>query len=277
MPLLKRTRPEPRLLGGGSVTDVRASDTGYVVDIDLARLERAARSPDPGTVEFQLDVRLGTHVVFGDPIGGVRTHGVGAHGRAELAEALRAAVVVDRVRDIDTDPGYAVDELANIAWAAGSSALQNPETAITATKALRDLLARWTAAGVRQPADAEPLPVVYADGLPNKIIHALASLLVVSAESRQHMLAAELLTAFARLLPRLDDEEQQLAVDGLHRALPVLLSFPLSFQLDRALSLLHDSLCGEGRIAAADAVAGVSRRLRDDVRQVRLPPGGGRG
>ncbi|MEU6427851.1 DUF2254 family protein [Microbispora sp. NPDC046973] len=104
--LLARTRREPRL--GADGTTVHATESGYVVDIDLDLLQEAVAAC-PGEAEIVLEVQLGSHVVFGDPVATVVCPG---HEDTDGARsALPAAISLDDLRDIDVDAGYGVDEI----------------------------------------------------------------------------------------------------------------------------------------------------------------------
>lgn len=91
---------------------------------------------------------------------------------------VRIAFGLDDIRDVDAEAGYATDQLENIAWTAASSAQHSPQTAVTAVRALHDLLARRLVAGERDRSDrADPPdeePIVYTDGIVWRVLGTLA-------------------------------------------------------------------------------------------------------
>ncbi|GAA3152847.1 hypothetical protein GCM10010466_49770 [Planomonospora alba] len=214
--LLGRTRPRRRSGPRAPERAVTVQDSGYVVTVDVDRLAAVARAAGGAVrgagdeVEVVVEGTLGEYLVFGDVA--ARITGV-APGDGSWDDEVRSAFGLDDIRDVEVECGYAVDQLANIAWAGASSAQQSPQTASTAVRALRDLLARWLVAGERDRSGRagrqEELPVVYVDGAVGRVLGSLATLLVAGAESRQAQTCAELLRAFAGVAPRLRSEEER--------------------------------------------------------------------
>lgn len=265
--LLARTRRKPELSAPG--TTVHATESGYVVDIDLDVLADAA-ADCPGETEIVLNVQLGSHVVFGDSVATVvRADGQGAE---RARKAVLAAISLDDMRDIDVDAGYGVDEMHNIAWAAGSSAQHSPETALTAVAALRDLLARWIAVSGSERDRRGEVPVVYFDGVVAQAVDALASIGLVTAESREHQTCAEVLTAFAATLPRMPASQRWLLDDAVRRMLPAVVEHAYSKQLDRGLSALSRALREAALDETADRVDQAAGQLLESTRRILPKP-----
>ena len=265
--LLARTRREPRLDADGMT--VHATESGYVVEIDLDLLGEAAATC-PGEAEIVLEVQLGSHVVFGDAVATAVCPG--QPDADKTRSAVLAAISLDDLRDIDVDAGYGVDEMHNIAWAAGSSAHHSPETALTAVAALRDLLARWIAVSGSERERGDELPVVYRDGVLAQAVDALASIGLVTAESREHQTCAEVLTAFAASLPRMPAGEQGLLDDAVRRVLPAVVEHAYSKQLDHALTDLARSLSHAGLDETAGRVDQAAGQLRESTRRILPKP-----
>jgi uncharacterized membrane protein len=180
-----------------------AADSGYVADLRLDLLDAVLH--DASDVEVCLAVTIGDHVSYGELLATVRD--------ADPVRAQRVAAAVDDVvlvrphRDLAQDPTTGIDELGNIAWTSGSTSKQNPAIAQEAVLALRDLALRWL---VEDPVsegrrDGPLLPVVYRDNDLERVLEVLYSMLVVSHESHQHMLAAGVLETYRALLVRAPD------------------------------------------------------------------------
>ena len=121
--LLARSRPSARLPADGDVRTVTTVHNGYVVGVDVRTLERALSSVHSGA-EIVFHVRVGHHVVFGDTLCDVR--GGQEQDRQQVAEAALAAITLENLPNIDLDPGYAVDQLMNVAWTTGRARSRTP-------------------------------------------------------------------------------------------------------------------------------------------------------
>lgn len=193
LPLLARCRATPQLADAEiGTTLVHSRQIGYVVDIDAERLATGVSavtgeveySAVSGDMEIELYARLGTHLVVGETVAEIR--GGTQRERDHLAGAVLEAITLARMRDSATDPGYAVDQLGNMAWALGSTGTQDPEGALVAVRGLHSLLVQWGTDGAPAAADhGGPLPVVYRDGTVEKVIGSLISELIVTVESAQ--------------------------------------------------------------------------------------------
>lgn len=205
------------------VRAVQSPDSGYVVSIDLDRLSRVAGRAGTGA-EVTVKGQLGQYILFGEVIAEVA--GLGADDAGMDREVIGAFELGD-VRDVDAEGGYAIDQLENIAWATGSSAIQSPSTSASAIRAIGDLVARWLEAGERdrspEATRENALPVVYEDGATDRGISALAALIMAATESWQSQTAAELARAFALIAPRLESDDDRAAFTGaIDASLPTL-------------------------------------------------------
>ncbi|WP_433236478.1 DUF2254 family protein [Streptosporangium sp. CA-135522] len=257
IPLLARSRTRS-LVRGEEPTVVTTRATGYVIDISTARLESLlAVTGDAVEVSFQ--VRLGDLLAYGDTVARIR--GGSPEQRDRIADSVLTCVTIDRARNADIDPDHAIEQLGNVAWAA-TSTRQNPDVALAAVGALRDLSARWAAAGVPDAgAYGGPLPVVYDDVVQRRIVAALIDLVVVSASSRQHQTCAVALSTLADILPLLAERDKDVAVKSLRRALPATLSHVASVEMGRALAKLRAALDTIGKEDMADRVRDMGPRL----------------
>ncbi|SDX90400.1 Predicted membrane protein [Modestobacter sp. DSM 44400] len=199
--LVRRTIRQSR-----SPHPVRARQTssvsGYVTHLSLEVLAAALDSAQDA--EVCLQVTVGDHIGYGELLATVRDADPARAQR--IAEAVAAAIHVTGQRNLADDPTTGIDELGNIAWTSGSTSKQNPEIAREATLALRDLALRWL---LDDPVDEHGtdhprLAVVYRDNDLDRILDVLYSMFVVSHESHQHMLAADVLDTYRSLLDRAD-------------------------------------------------------------------------
>jgi len=248
--MLGYTRAESHSDQSSPARPVRVPDSGYVVSVDIERLTQVAGRVG-ADAEIIVESRIGDYVVFDDVVARV----VGCDpGDDSYDLDVRLAFVLDDIRDVDAESGYAIDQLQNIAWATGTSAEQSPNTATTAIRALRDLVTRWLIGGERDRSDwtDEPeRPVVYRDGAVGRILEALGTLLVATAESRQAQTCAELLGAFASLAPRLASESDVVIFErALDTALPAVIQHAEIPSLAASLEVLQRALEDAGRDAS---------------------------
>lgn len=269
LPLLARCRSTPQLVDAAiGTTPVYSGQLGYVVDIDAERLAKGLSavtgeveySAVSGEMEIELYARLGTHLVVGETVAEIR--GGTKRERDHLARSVLEAFTLGRMRDSATDPGYAVDQLGNMAWALGSTGTQDPEGALVAVRGLHGLLVEW---GTDDAPAAEdhggPLPIVYRDGAVEKVIGSLISELIVSTESAQYHVCAEVLDTFGLILPRLDPEARNFAADSLRGVVPSVARHVLTLDMRRALDRLQRTLSDLGHTEEAAFVEGVTSQL----------------
>jgi uncharacterized membrane protein len=225
-----------RTLRSVTVTDpVRASyrsrTTGYVIGIDLDRLEQALGQVPSAQIE--LHVSLGEHVTYDSVIASV--YDDDEEDAEAIADEVRDAVLIGRQRDLDHDATTGIDQIANIAWTSGSTAKQNPEIAREAMYSLKDIAARWLCDDPAAPAPGtDRLRISYPDNALDRIFEVLFSLAVVAYESRQHMQAARVLDTYRALVPLTDGERRQRLEDDLASLEPILEEVPASPRLKRA-------------------------------------------
>ncbi|MGN6330068.1 MAG: DUF2254 family protein [Motilibacteraceae bacterium] len=230
-----------------------AEVTGYLTSVDLDRLRTALEPAEHAEVE--LLVTVGQAVAVGDPLALVRD---GEQQRAEdIAREVAGAFNLTEQRDIADDASTGIDTLGNIAWTSGSTAKQNPEVAREVLHALKDVAARWMVDDPVEPQD-DPLPVVYRDDDLDRVLDWLYSLLVSAHESHQHLLAADVLAAYAALWRLADDATRGRLRRDLDAAEPLLDEMPPSPMLDRERRKLAERLAGDQ--ASGSAVADVRER-----------------
>jgi uncharacterized membrane protein len=126
--------PDELDLDASTGTMVPADGSGFVEVVDVGTLVRSARRHD-GVVRVQ--VRPGDQVTHGTPIATVWGAASG-----ELADAVRAAVVLNNERTIDQDAAFGFRQLEDIAVKAMSPSVNDPVTAATAVGHMADLLVR---------------------------------------------------------------------------------------------------------------------------------------
>jgi uncharacterized membrane protein len=265
--LLGRTRVRPTSPEGTPERAVTVPDSGYVVSVDIDQLSDVIRGAG-NDVEIIVDGTLGTYLMFDDVI--ARLVGVDPDDD-RWDDAVRVAFGLDDIRDVDAESGYATDQLENIAWAATSSAQHSPQTAVTAVRALHDLLARWLVAGERDRSDRAETPheepIVYTDGVVVRVLGSLARLTVASAESRQAQTCAELMLTFAGIAPRLlNDSDRATFDDALDSCLPAVIQHAEVPRLKEALDKLERVLRQQGH--EADRVSQVRRLLAEATQQL---------
>lgn len=268
--LLAGTRQARRSPRGSEERKLTASDNGYVVSVDVQALAAIARSVGPDA-EIIVDCELGAYVIYGETI--ARIAGVAASDESH-DETLLAAFRFSYIRRTESDCGYSLDQLENIAWMAGTSAAQSPYTSRAAITSLRDLVARWTSSSsdhVRSPKDQDLLPVVYEDGATSRILHTFGTLLVAASESKQAHTAATIISCFAHVLPRLRLESDRIEFRrALDAALPTVVQqvgIPtLAAALNELVGALEVEGYDTGRVLRAQA------RLRTAMEELASEP-----
>jgi uncharacterized membrane protein len=258
--LLAATRRRPQYRGAVQ-RPVRAVRRGTVSAIAVETITSAVQATGVD-VEVALAVSIGDHVAFHDLIATV--HGQTEMAAAAVGEAVERAVKLDRERDITTDPGYGIEQLTIIAWSSISSAKSDLGPGLLTVYSLRDILARWSLAEkeVESATEKKPAPVVYEDNTFGQLLNALESLAVVSSESMQHQIFAEVLHTFARLFDQFPPAQQQQAETILLRLLTALGDHVLTTRLDIALSTLLETLQNANRTETAQAVQNAQGTLR---------------
>ncbi|MBA3414227.1 MAG: DUF2254 domain-containing protein [Chloroflexia bacterium] len=274
--VVRRTRRQPHRVDIAGST-VKAREDGFVTDVDLDTLVTALREVG-GEAEVELRVVLGSYVAFGDPLAEVRAPGTGG---AALAEAVHRAIELDRIRALERDPAYGIEQLTSIGWTSISTARQNQAAGRLAILALRDLLGRWSrpdaeGEGAVQPAAV--VAVVYRDDVPAGIVGALESLAVVATESMQHQSFAEVLRAFAATFGDLAPDDRRRVEDAIARLLSGMGDLVLTADLVAALAALTEALDRARSVETLAAVRRAEERLARSLgelnsRATRVPAG----
>lgn len=245
--------------------EVRAEADGFLTRIDVDAIAGEA-SRREGRVEVDVPIVVGGFVAFGDAIAEIRAE---SDGDAEAMEpVVRGAMPLARQRDLDTDPAYGLEQLHVIAWSAISTAKQNPAPGLLTIRALRDILARWSAAarqGDGEPARREPAPVVYRDDVPEQLLDVFESLAVAASESMQHQSLAEVLRAFAVTFERLDDAARDRVAEILLRLLSSLGDQVLTRELEASLTAAAEALAVAGHVEVAGAIRGARDGLKGTI------------
>lgn len=253
---IRRTRRATRFTpadGAVHAVPVLAREHGYVTWIDVEALGAVAGAA-PGEAEILLAVSIGSFVAFGDTLAMIRD--LSPPDTDTLAPAVGAAIRIEQQRDLDTDPADGIEQLAIMGWTCVSTAKSNPSPGLMVVRALRDLLARWSAEedqAQQRGDDAECLPVVYTDNVFTELIDAVETLAVVASESMQPQTMAEIARTLAVMFARLP-QAQRPRVDGLIRnILSALGDHVLTTDLQAALIELENALNSAGsRDTAAD-------------------------
>lgn len=190
----------------GSVRSVAARADGYVADIGVDDLLRAATRHD-ATVDVV--VRPGTFVVVGDPLARVA-----GEAPADLDDAVCRAIAIGDERTPYQDVEHLSRQLVDIAVRALSTGVNDPHTAVVAIDALL--------AAVAPTADrAEPLPVaVDGEGAVRvrlarrrwveTVVDAVDTIRVCAADDP--LVTARLVHLVARLAERATDAERRAAL-----------------------------------------------------------------
>lgn len=235
--LLAATRDRPQA-NDASSTRLRAVESGFVTAIDVARLEELRVECD--AVEVVLLRCIGDYVSIGEEL--IELRG-GATPDERLGGNMLSAIRLERRRDLGNDPGFGIEQMANIAWTTVSTSKQNPEPGKLVCRALRDLVACWYGDDEQAAERAGPeCRIVIRDRVPSDLIRAFETLVVVASESMQHHVLAEVYRALAlaaeRLPPKLSNEFQGL----VDRSISALGEHVLTLQLDESIRALAEAM-----------------------------------
>lgn len=254
---------------------VRSEREGYITQIDASRIRHAVT--DCGeTLEVLLSVHMGDYVAFHDELAELRCPGgrLGPERAQALGARVAEALCLDQERDLDRDPDLGLEQLATIGWTTISTAHSNPLPGVLTCRALRDIIARWSADGPA-PEDAAA-PIVYSDIVLGEAIAGLETFVVVAHESMQHQTLAEILRSFAILLPDLAPQYQEQVAAIVMRSLSTLGEHVLTSELDQAISRLVAALRACGRHSEAGALEEARQELAQSIghlgsRSTRVP------
>ena len=259
---LRHSRRSSRVEGGVAIP-VTADQNGFLAQLNIAAIEKAVAQIGC-EAEVVVLISFGDYVAFGDPIAEIRADF--ATDISPLVPVVKAAISLEEQRDLDTDPGFGIEQLLTIGWTSISTAKSNPHPGLLACWSLRDLLARWLGTEDRfgtglDIAAARTTPVVYVDAVPEQLLKAFESLAVVASESMQHQCVAEIYRTFATAFRDLPAPLRKQAEDFLLRSLSALGEHVLTSTLDAAVSTLADALADAGRSHCADTIRAARRQL----------------
>lgn len=243
---------------GGTEVSVRTEEHGYVRDVDVAVLREGLRSRE-GEVEVEICAEIGEFVGYGDELARVRAARPSEAER--LAGVVREAMVLDYQRAVERDPSFGVQQIHMAGWSSGSTANHNPGVAFDAVRNLRDILGRWSATYAEVEASDGTLPVVYPDGLVERVIEALEALALVSTESLQSATFEEVLHAYRLSFGALPARMQDRVATSLGRLVTGLGDLLLTPQLERALEGMASALRAAGHTDAAATVETATRQM----------------
>jgi hypothetical protein len=262
---------------------LRARRPGYLTDIDLEVVEDSLRD-QPENVEIINKVRIGSYISYDDPVAEIKARRQ-EDGR-RVAEGLGEAYYVEQRRQLDNDPSFGLKQLEMIAWTEASTAKQNPETTLMVIRVLRDLISRWALdAGEgdgRSPraSGESPVALVYDDGVLLDALDVLESVAVVSSESLQHQVFAEVLDGLTVIYGRLPEEQLQRRTDDLvRRALSAMGDHVMTRDLERAIERLSRELRLANHEETARTLMGAGGKLGASIgelgsRSTRVKAGG---
>ena len=260
--LLRDTRSAPRIEDAVAMA-IAAEGSGFAVRLDAAAINRSVAEAD---VEVVILVSIGDYVACGEPVAEIRT--ARAQDVASLEPIVRMAVVLEEQRDLDTDPGFGVDQLVTIGWTTMSTAKSNPGPGLLAIWSLRDLLARWLSSDdplSGRGGRSSDSPVVYRDTLAEQLLGGFESLVVVASESMQHQCAAEIYRSFAKLFHRLPPALQSTVEELVLRSLSGLGDHILTSDLEASLSSLSAALLRGDRARGAQSIDAAKRQLAQSL------------
>jgi hypothetical protein len=237
---------------------------GFVTNLDVDAIGTAAQKAR-GDLEVTLRVAIGSYVAHQDVVAELK--GGTFEDQTTAEQAVLHAITLDRQRDLDTDPAYGIQQLVTIAWTSISTSKQNPAPGVLVVQRLRDLLARWSAgeAQVAAPPSDPVLSVVYDDDVLKQLMDAFEALAIVSTESMQHQVFAEVARSFAVTLDRMPVDLQDRAADVVCRSLTGLGDHILAADLESALAALSHALIAAGRLDTATRVTAAQAQMKDTV------------
>lgn len=242
---------------------VRSRESGYVVGLDLARIDTAVARHAPGDAEIEVLVVLGTYRAVHDPVFQVRCRPgatVSEDAQQRLVDEILAALAYDDGRDLNDSTAYGLHQLATIAWTSVSTSKSNPNPGLTVIQALRDIIAQWSRSEVELRGEAGS-HVVYGDAAPVIATDALEAVIVVASESIQSQTLTEAVGTLAILLRHVERPTAERLADVAHRALSSLGEHVLTRQLEVALHDLAAALGERGFVTVATAVSEASAGL----------------
>ena len=245
--LLAATR-EPTGAQQGSSVRLPAKESGFITSIDVDRLGELS-GDCLGSAEIRLLHCIGDYVSIGEEL--IEVRGSAAPDddvRAKLLSAIR----LERRRDLGTDPGFGIEQMANIAWTTVSTSKQNPEPGKLVCRALRDLVAYWYGDGGEGIERAGPeCRIAVPDRVPSDLIRAFETLAVVASESMQHHVLAEAYQGLALAAERLPADRRAELQGVVDRSISALGEHVLTAELDGSIATLAAAMDQNGYDASA--------------------------
>lgn len=245
------------------IASARARESGYVVGLDLARIEAAVARHARGRVEIAFDIPVGLYRAVHDPLFQVRCSPAAAldpQTCARIVDETLDALAYDDGRDLQHDASYGVHQLSIIAWTSVSTSKSNPSPGLLVIQALRDIIAQWGDGDSAPPEDPASC-IVYPDSGLTIAADALEAVIVVASESIQSQTLAEAITTLAILLRHVGQPTAERLADIANRALSSLGEHVLTRQLDAALTDLAKALDARGFTTVARAVSAATADL----------------
>lgn len=242
---------------------IRARESGYVVRLDLPRIEEAVRRHAQAAVEIEFDITVGTYRAVNDPLFQVRCRPgttLDAGARESLVGETLKALTYDDGRDLQHDAAYGLHQLSTIAWTSVSTSKSNPSPGLSVIQALRDIIAHWSE-DENQPLEDPSSCIVYADAAPIIATDALEAVIVVASESIQSQTLTEAIKTLAILLRHVGQPTADRLADVANRTLSSLGEHVLTRQLEAALEDMAKALTERGFIVVARAVSEASAEL----------------
>lgn len=242
---------------------VRARERGYVVGLDLARIEKAVERHARGIVEIEFDLTVGTYRAVHDPLFRVRcmpAAALDAKSRERIVDETLGALAYDNGRDLRHDAAYGLHQLSIIAWTSVSTSKSNPSPGLSVIQALRDIISQWGDREGEPPEDPTSC-IVYTDSGLMTAADALEAVIVVASESIQSQTLTEAITTLAILLRHVGQPTAERLADIAHRALSSLGEHVLTRELEAALADLAKALKERGFVSAAGAVSDATAEL----------------
>lgn len=162
-----------------SAVELVSNDDGYVVHIDTGRLAKLAARP--GAL-IAIEAGIGRPVVRGERIGWMSSPS------PIDPDDVVGCVTVARTRDPETDVGYTISVLVDIALMALSPAVNDPRTGVECTEVLTEVVTELSRRDVgirtRRHDDGTPSVVVVADTLGDYVDAAGRQLLLYGGDDR---------------------------------------------------------------------------------------------
>lgn len=248
--LFSSTRAEPSS-PSAEAKRLPAPSSGFLTAIDVGKLD-AIGSECAGSGEIVILCCLGDYVSIGQPILELRNSGAALDERT--GERLLGALTLEGKRDLGSDAGFGIEQMANIAWTTVSTSKQNPEPGKLVCRALRDLVAHWYGVGERVERGGAECRVVLRDRVPRDLIEGFETLAVVASESMQHHTLAEVYRAAALALKCVPANLHAEVEAMIMRSLSMLGDHALTADLDESIDAVLDALpAGPTRAAVAKA------------------------